>query len=55
MDEYMIAMEYRTEKAIVRVRRPILTPEERAKRMEEIRKAAANVILAAERQKAQRG
>lgn len=33
--------------AIVRVHRPELTPEERAKRMEQIRRAAANLILAA--------
>lgn len=35
--------------AIVRVHRPNLTPEERAKRMEEICRAAVRVILAAER------
>lgn len=42
-------MEKSTPTAIVRVHRPDLTPEERAKRLEEIRKAAINVILAAER------
>ena len=35
--------------AIVRVHRPSLTPEEREKRLEQIRKAAIAVILAAER------
>ena len=35
--------------AKIRVHRPDLTPEERAKRLEEIRKAAIDVILAAER------
>lgn len=33
--------------AIVRVHRPDLTPEERALRMERIKQAAANLILAA--------
>lgn len=32
--------------AIVRVHRPDLTPEERAERMERVRKAAARVMLA---------
>lgn len=36
-----------TPPAIVRVHRPDLTPEERAKRMEHIKQAAANLILAA--------
>lgn len=33
---------------IVRVHRPVLTPDERARRMEEIKKAAARLIIAAE-------
>lgn len=33
--------------AIVRVHRPDLTPEERAKRMKQIEKAATNLIVAA--------
>lgn len=33
--------------AIVRVHRPTLTPEERAKRMETIKQAAASLIMAA--------
>ena len=36
-----------TPPAIVRVHRPDLTPEERAKRMERIQQAATNLILAA--------
>lgn len=36
-----------TPAAIVRVHRPDLTPEERAKRMERIEQAAADLILAA--------
>jgi hypothetical protein len=32
--------------AIVRVHRPDLTPEEMAKRMEQIKRAAANLIVA---------
>lgn len=31
---------------VVRIHRPELPPEERAKRMEEIKRAAANLILA---------
>ena len=33
--------------AIIRVHRPELTAEERARRMEQIKKAAANLIVAA--------
>jgi hypothetical protein len=40
-------MERTTPPAVVRVHRPDLTPEERAKRMERIKQAAANLILAA--------
>ena len=41
--------------AIVRVHRPDLTPEERARRMEQIRKAAVDLILATERNKRAKG
>jgi hypothetical protein len=44
-------MEIRTDTAIVRVHRPDLSPSERARRMEEIKKAAASLILAANRKK----
>ena len=33
--------------AIVRIHRPDLTPEERAKRMERIKQAAASLVMAA--------
>ena len=36
-----------TQPAVVRIHRPELTPEERAKRMEAIKRAATNLILAA--------
>ena len=36
----------KTPPAVVRIHRPDLTPEERAKRMERIHQAAANLILA---------
>ena len=38
-------------KNIITVSRPELTPEERAKRMEEIKKAAVRLIIATERQR----
>ena len=38
-------------KNIVRVHRPVLSPEERARRSEEIKKAAAQLIVAAESEK----
>lgn len=38
-----------TPAVIVRIHRPDLTPEERAKRMELIRQAAANLIVAAKK------
>ena len=41
----------RTENAIITIRRPVLTPEERARRMEEIKTAAVNLILATEQNK----
>lgn len=39
---------------IVHIQRPELTPEERAKRMEAIKKATVNLVLAAAKQKAQK-
>ena len=36
---------------IVRIHRPNLTPEEYAKRLEGIKRAAENLVMAAERQK----
>ena len=41
----------RTSNAIVRVHRPELSAEERARRMEEIKKAAARLVEASERRK----
>lgn len=35
--------------AIIRVTRPVLTDEERARRMEQIKRAAENLLIAAER------
>ena len=40
-------MKNKTPVAIVRIHRPELTPEERAKRMEEIKRAATALIVAA--------
>lgn len=42
-------MENQKPNAIIRIHRPNITPEERERRLGEIRKAAARVILAAER------
>lgn len=39
-------------KYIIKVHRPELTAEERERRMEQIKKAAINLILAAERKEA---
>ena len=39
---------------IITVKRPILTEEERAKRMEEIKRAAVELVLATERAKAKK-
>lgn len=36
-------------KSIITITRPVLTPEERAKRMEEIKRAAVDLVLATER------
>lgn len=46
MDKEYIMTEFRTKNAIVRMYKPILTEEERAKRMKAIEKAAANLALA---------
>lgn len=40
--------------AIIQITRPELTAEERAKRMEAIKKAAADLVVATERAKAQK-
>ena len=42
---------YRHDNCIVRVYRPILTEEERARRMEAIKKAAVDLVIAAEKAK----
>lgn len=42
-------MENKNPPIIVRIHRPDLTPEERAKRMGQIHQAAANLILAAKK------
>lgn len=42
-------MENKNPPIIVRIHRPDLTPDERAKRMGQIRQAAANLILAAKK------
>lgn len=47
-------MENNKPAAIVRVHRPDLTPEEREKRMELIRRAAVNLVLATERARRQK-
>lgn len=44
-------MKYPTPEPIVRVHHPDITPEERARRLELIRKAAVDMILATERNK----
>lgn len=47
---------YRTEKAIITIQRPILTPEERERRMAEVKKAAIDLVISTEiakRKKAQ--
>lgn len=40
---------------IITVRRPELTPEERAQRMEAIKQAAVKLVLETERQKSKKG
>ena len=59
MDEEYLAGTIVTPQYIVRIWRPIITEEERAKRMAEIKKAAenlarANLRLQAQREQAQR-
>ena len=54
MDEQYVVHEYRTEKAIIRAYRPILTEEARAKRMAAIERAAVNLVMANRRLEAQR-
>jgi len=54
MDEEYLACTLETPKYIVRIWRPILTEEERARRMAEIKKAAENLARANLRLQAQR-
>lgn len=49
--EEWIVTKMRTENAIITIRRPVLTPEERERRLEGIKKAAVNALLATERNK----
>ena len=51
-DFYMEPEVYRHNNYIVRVYRPILTEEERARRMEAIKKAAIDLVIATEKIKA---
>ncbi|MBE6714937.1 MAG: hypothetical protein E7575_06645 [Ruminococcaceae bacterium] len=53
-DVYMEPEVYRHNNCIVRVYRPILTEEERARRMEAIKKAAIDLIIATEKSKAKK-
>lgn len=53
-DVYMEPEVYRHNNCIVRVYRPILTEEERARRMEEIKKATVDLIIATEKSKAKK-
>lgn len=53
-DVYGEPVVYLSDKFITTVRRPILTEEERARRMEEIKKAACDLVLATERAKAKK-
>ena len=50
-DVYMEPEVYRHNNCIVRVYRPILTDEERARRMEAIKKATVDLVIATERAK----
>ena len=47
--EYMEAIVFNFPGAVVRVQRPILTEEERARRMQQIHRAAANLMKAVKR------
>ena len=51
-DIYMEPEVYHYDNCIVRVYRPILTEDERARRMEAIKKAAVDLVIAAEKSKA---
>ena len=50
-DIYMEPEVYHYNNCIVRVYRPILTEEERARRMEAIKKAVVDLVIATERAK----
>ena len=50
-DIYMEPEVYHYDNCIVRVYRPILTEEERARRMEEIKKAAIALLIESEKSK----
>lgn len=50
-DIYTEPVVYRTDKFIITVRRPILTEEERERRMNLIKKAACDLVVATERNK----
>ena len=52
--EYILYKTYREENRVVNVYKPILTEEERARRMEEIYKAAQAIIIEAMRNKKQK-
>lgn len=54
MDTEYTMTEFRTKNAIVRMYKPILTEEERARRMKDIEKAAINLVLANRRAESQR-
>lgn len=53
-DVYMEPEVYHYNNCTVRVYRPILTEEERARRMEEIKKVAVALVIEAERSKARK-
>ena len=53
-DVYMEPEVYHHNNCIVRVYRPILTEEERARRMEAIKKAAIDLVIATEKNKAKK-
>lgn len=53
-DTYMESEVYHYNNCTVRVFRPILTEEERARRMEAIKKAAVDLVIATEKSKAKK-
>lgn len=53
-DVYMKPEVYHHNNCIVRVYRPILTEEERTRRMETIKKAAIDLVIATEKSKAKK-